>query len=163
MKIEIRVNDKLAIAAMQRMPGVVERRIDAALSRSAGEVARAAMDKAPKAFSNLTNSIRESRVGEMHYRVAPHVNYAAAVEYGVQGPLARQPGTANGLIEWVKLKLRPAGDKEAERIAFLVTRSMRRNGIKAQPYMRPAAEEHTGRIHQLVRLAVADGINEAFA
>jgi hypothetical protein len=163
MKIEIRVNDKLAQAAIRRMPGAVERHIDSALWRAAGEISRTAKGKAPKAFSTLTNSIRESRVDELHYRVSTGVNYARPMEEGLEGPLARQPGTANGLIEWIKLKLRPASDKEAERIAFLVARSMRRNGIKAHAYMRPAAEEHAGRVRQFVRLAVAGGIGEAFA
>lgn len=163
MKIEIRVNDKLAQAAIRRMPGAVERHIDSALWRGAGEISRTAKGKAPKAFSTLTNSIRESRVDELHYRVSTVVNYARPVEEGVQGPLGSQPGTANGLVEWVKLKFSPSSDKDAERIAFLVARAMRRNGIKAQPYMRPAAEEHTGRVHHLVRMAVADGIGEAFA
>lgn len=126
--------------------------VDGALARGAQEVARTARRNAPKAFSTLTNAIRVDRVGEMHYRVVAGVSHSRFVEYGRKP--GRQPGTGNGLAEWVRFKTRLNG-ADLERRTFLVARGIAKRGIKPQPFMIPALEENENRIRALVKGAIA--------
>ena len=104
--IRINIDSQRVREAFAKAPQVMARNIEVRLSHGAEEVAREAKDLAPKAFSTLVNSIRAGRVGNLHYQVAPGVNYARPVEEGRKA--GKQPGTAtgtaNGLMEWVKRK-----------------------------------------------------------
>lgn len=143
MDIRIEIHDEQAKAMLARVDRGVRKAVHDALWRGADEMARAAKRNAPKAFSNLTNSIRAEQVGELHFRVATGVNYARAVEEGRKpGPM---PGTANGLMEWVKQKTRQTG-RELDRTTFLIARAIGRRGIKPQPYMQPAFDSQKDRI-----------------
>jgi hypothetical protein len=159
IEVTVTLDDARLQQALARFPERVTAQVEFALVRGAEEIARAARGKAPKAFSTLTNSIRAQRMGELHYRVAPGVNYAAMVERGRKP--GKQPGTANGLMEWVKQKTGLEG-KALDRMSFVVARAIGRRGIRAQPYMRPALVENESRLRQLVQAGVARGIEEAF-
>lgn len=159
IEITINLDDARLQQALARFPDRVAAQIEFALARGAEEIARAARRKAPKAFSTLTHSIRAQRMGDLHYRIAPGANYAAMVERGRRP--GRQPGTANGLTEWVKQKTGLEG-KPLDRMSFVVARAIGRKGIRPQPYMRPALAENESRLRQLVRAGVARGIEEAF-
>lgn len=180
MKIEIRVDDKLAQAAFQRMPGAIERRIDEALMRGAEEVARAARDKAAAHDwqGTLKQSIKTAKEGDLHYSVKAGVNYARYVEEGT-GPAvghARYFPDWTNLIEYVKRRavrggesLKKAGSKsrfyqerEFENRAFQLARYISHHGTKPAPFMKPALEENESRVRQMVRRAVMDGIGEVF-
>jgi hypothetical protein len=52
--------------------------------------------------------------------------------------------------------------KQLESATFLIARSIGRKGTKAQPYMKPAAEQTTDRVYQLVNEGVSKGLKEAF-
>jgi len=156
----IDVSDERPRALLQKAPGLVERRLDDAIARGAEEVARLGRDKAPKAFSILVNSIHAIRVGSLHYQVVTGTNYARHVEEGRAPGI--QPGTANGLMEWVKQKTGLTGT-DLDRRTFVVARAIGRKGIRPQSYMRPAAEEGEPIVRQLARAAVASAIEEARA
>ncbi len=73
----------------------------------------------------------------------------------------RMPGTRNGLLEWVRLKLAPAADGKAlERIGFAVARAIGRHGIKPQPYMAPALEAQRPRVIDLATAAMRKAVEE---
>ena len=159
MRIEIEIDDSGARRRLDQLPGRVVTAVEAALSRGAMELARAARDKAPKAFSTLTNSIKADKAGPLHYIVAPHVMYAPFVEHG--RPPGKQPGTANGLMEWVRQKTGLQGTALNSR-TFVIARAIGRRGIKAQPYMWPAIEAHRDRIVERVRESAQRAAQEAF-
>lgn len=156
--IRISIDISRAKAALARAPKVMERAIDIKLSRGAIEVAREARRDAPKAFSNLVNSIRAERVGVLHYQVVEGMNYGRVVEEG------SKPHFPNStvLIPWVERVLGVRG-KEAREKAFLIARAISRRGTPAQPYMRPAAQAKASRLFELVKQGVDEGIREAFA
>lgn len=145
--------------AMRRAPGRITERVEQALMRGAQEVSRTARSKAPKAFSTLTQSILWQQISDLHYRVSTGTNYARAVEEGRKP--GKMPGTSRGLMEWVKQKTSLQGTA-LERATFLIARGIARKGIKAQPYMAPAATENRSRVVDLVRTATTKGIEEAF-
>lgn len=141
--------------AVGRIPAEVERAVEVHLARGAEEVARDAKRNAPKAFSNLVNSIRAERVGALHYQVVEGMNYGRAVEEGT-GPHFPNP---DNLRPWVERVLGVRG-KEARDKAFLIARAISRRGTRAQPYMQPAAEANRSRLFELVALGVGEGIKE---
>lgn len=150
MDVRIEIHDEQAKAMLAQVDSRVRQAVHDAIWRGAEELARVAKRNAPKAFSTLTNSIRAEQVGELHFRVATGVNYARAVEEGRKpGPM---PGTANGLMEWVKQKTRQTGS-ELDRTTFLVARAIGWRGIKPQPYMQPAFESQKDRIIAHVQAA----------
>jgi len=159
MQITVTFDDARVQEGLRRFPGRVAARVEQALWRGAVEIARTARGKAPKAFSTLTNSIHAQRIGELHYRVAPGVNYAAPVERGRKP--GSQPGTANGLMEWVRQKTGLQG-KELDRKTFVIARAIGIKGIRPQLYMEPALKENTSRLRALVQAAALLGAQEAF-
>lgn len=153
----ITIDVSRAKAAMARMPSVVENVVDVWLARGAEEVAREAKQQAPKAFSNLVNSIRAERIGLMHYQVSEGMNYGRAVEEGT-GPHFPNP---DALRPWVERVLGVRG-KEADNTAWLIARAISRRGTRAQPYMRPAFDAKRSRLFELVQQGVDQGIKEVF-
>jgi hypothetical protein len=144
--------------ATGNLRAAIVRNVESKLWRGAEEVARLAKGNAPKAFSNLTNSIRAERVGEMHYLVSEGMNYGRAVEEG------GRPHHVNSakLIPWVERVLGARG-KDARNKAFLIARAIAVRGTRAQKYMQPAADSKRDRVRELVMLGVNDGIREAMA
>ena len=160
MEIRVKIDSAEAQRAFKEAPLVMERTLERYLDRAGLEVAREARSAAPKAFSTLVQSIRSVKTGLLKREVAPGVSYGAFVEAG-RGP-GRQPGTRNGLMDWVKFRTGAAG-KELERKTFLIARGIARRGIKAQPYMQPTFEKMEPRVHALLDEGVAAGLREVFS
>jgi hypothetical protein len=158
MEITVILDDVRVQAALSRFPARVTSAVEAALERSAMEVARTARRNAPKAFSTLTNAIRHDKVGPLHYAVRPHVIYGAFVEFG--RPPGRRPGTSGGLTEWVRQKTGLTGD-DLDRKTFTIARAIGRKGIRPQPYMKPALDAHRDRIVESVRASALRAAQEA--
>jgi hypothetical protein len=155
--ISMRVDISRTQAAFARAPQVMERHVDVKLARGAEEVARAGKGNAPKAFSNLVNSIRAERVGALHYQVAEGMNYGRAVEEGTR-PHFPNP---DALRPWVERVLGARG-KEADDKAWMIARAISRRGTRAQPYMQPAAEASQSRLFDLVQQGADEGLKEVF-
>lgn len=160
MRLEVDFDSRVE-EALRRSPAVMRQHLDDGLARGARETTDAAKRRAPKAFTTLTNSIREHTVGELHYEVRPAVHYAKAVEDGVDGPLRSMPNLM-GLSMWVRRKLGVSDIEDAGRIAFAIGRKLQREGIKAQPYMKPAFEEKQNRVRAILKGEVARGLAEVF-
>jgi hypothetical protein len=159
MDITVTIDDARVRRGLERFPDRITAAVEVALRRGAMEMARTARGYAPKAFSTLMNSIKADRVGPLHYVVAPHVNYGPFVERG-RGA-GKQPGTVNGLMEWVKQKTGLEG-KALDRKTYVIARAIGRRGIKRHAYMRPAMLLHTDMIVARVRESAHRAAQEAF-
>ena len=157
MRIEVRYDDAAAREALKKAPGVVQLMLGFALERGAQEVAREARQKAPKAFSTLTNSIRAQRLSELHYFIAPGVNYAPWVEGG-RMPMRKMPPKGS-LLAWIKLKL-GVSEEQASRLEFVIARAIKRRGIQPQPFMQPTYEAKRERVVQLASEAMRRAVAE---
>lgn len=155
MRIELRYDDAAARTALRKAPEVVRRLLGFAIERGAQEVAREARDKAPKAFSTLTNSIRAQRLSDLHYFVAPGMNYAPWVEGG-RMPMRKMPPKGS-LVAWIKLKL-GVSEKQAGRLEFVIARAIQRQGIQPQPFMQPTYEAKRERVVQLASTAMRQAV-----
>lgn len=94
-------------------------------------------DNKSVATSNLSNSGKVKKI-KNGWTVGYTASYAWVIEYG------RRAGTYTNishLIAWVKKKLRINDEKEQKKVAFLVSRSIMRNGTKAKPFLTPAFNE----------------------
>lgn len=159
MRLDLRYDDAAARAALRKAPEIVARRLDQGIERGVQEVAREGRERAPKAFSTLTNSIRAQRQGVLHWFVAPGVNYAGNVEGGRRP--GKMPGIGNGLLEWIKLKVAPgASDKEIDRLGYVIARAIGRRGIDPQPYMQPAWDAKQARVVELADAGVRQAVAE---
>lgn len=156
--IHISVDISRAKRGMNNLHPAVVRAVEPKLLRGAEEVARTARINAPKAFSNLTNSIRSSQLAPLHFQVSENVKHGRAVEEG-----SRPHGVdSRKLIPWVETVL-GLHDKDARSVAFLIARSIALRGTRWQKYMQPAAETEMWRVRELVLAGVEHGSREAFA
>ncbi|SCX40416.1 hypothetical protein [Nitrosospira sp. Nsp1] len=179
MHIQFKVSSKEAQAAFALAPEAMERNLEVFLSRGAQDVARDARSRAPKLFSTLTNSIMAARVGPLHWRVSPSVNYAVYAEEGT-GPAAGQARyypNPDSLLQYLRLapsyrrfKLGPRDSRkrgEQELDLWFRARQMAwaiyTKGTKAQPFMRPAANAMQSRVFALLNEGVDAGLREVFA
>lgn len=157
MDIRVKIDSARVDRAFAAARKTMERTLERYLGRAAQEVAREEKSQAPKAFSTLVNSIRAEKAGYLHYRVAPGVNYARAVEEG--RPAGSMPGTKNGLMEWVKLRTGLQGSG-LERAAFLIARAIGKRGIPPNPFVARTRENMESRVIDLVREGVNQGLKE---
>lgn len=159
MQTDFRVDIEDAIAGFDRARLHVVREVDSRLARGAQEVAREAKARAPKAESHLVNSINSTRERRLRYVVAPGVNYAGYVEEG------SEPGgrpTVQSIMDWLHRKrIQPRAGRSRRDAAYLIARSIARQGIAPQPYLRPALETKRTRLHALVQEGVDAGITQA--
>ena len=99
----------------------------------------------------LLRSITQSKIGDMSYEVSANTYYAPFIEFGTKSKFNPYPGTeeyasqfkskksSSGLklIDvikgWVTRKGIAKG-KEADKVAFLIARSIFKNGISPKPF-----------------------------
>lgn len=159
MKTVVRRHDSRVAEAFRRSPEVMTRNLGGKLERAALEVSREMRRAAPKAFSNLVNSILVARKAPLHFRVSPGVAHGLWVETGREP--GKVPGMDKGLMEWVRFRTGLTG-APLDRATFAIARAIGRRGIKPQPYVAPTAERMAGRAVALADEGIEDGIKEAF-
>jgi HK97 gp10 family phage protein len=120
------------------------------LNAAAQIAVREAKENTPVNEGILRNSISYSiSVDAEKATIGTNVKYAPYQESGVpagkfKGFPPYKPGTA--LARWAKLKL---GD---EKLAFVVARAIKKNGLKAHPFMKPALDKVSSSMGQIKRI-----------
>lgn len=176
MRVDVRVDDAGARAALSRAPEMVERALEAALQRSAGMMRQAAQEKldGTQGFGTLRNSLLERRIEPLHWRVATGTNYARSVEEGT-GPAAGKKKyypNPDSLRDWLMTNPRYRGHSWAragsekrgnqELDIWLRSRAwawgIYQKGTKAHPYMTPAFEENKAAAQAMASAAVRKAV-----
>lgn len=155
--IDIKIDEKKLLDAMAKSPTIMKRHINRGLSRAGLEVARKAKELAPKSFSTLIHSIRSSRISPFEYHVEQGVYYGLFVEQGVKKGKMPNP---DALVPWLQSKTQIHGP-ELRRRAGGLARFIQQHGVKAQPYMKPAAEQMESRVNQILDDSIDAGLEEA--
>lgn len=181
MKVSIKIDDKLTLAALERAPDVMTQHIEQGLERGAIELANTAKNNAARRdwLGTLRNSIHVEHPAPLHWAVATGVNYARAIEEGTGPAAGRAPYFPDwtALIPYVKShavrggeRLKKAGsnarffqEREFENRAFQLARYISHHGTKPAPFMKPALDEKDARIRLLVRQSAMEGAREVFA
>ncbi len=160
MQINYRIDSSEVEAALRQAPAAMQGALGAALDRSAIEVSRLARRLAPKATSLLTNSITWRRTGPLEREVTAGAQYAAAVERG-SSPGGMPP--VQSIRDWVRAAgVRPRDARmDEDDLAYLIARSIRFRGTRAQPFMEPARRQSERRVQRLLAAGVATGLRRA--
>jgi len=149
MKLQLKtMGAEALVRRLAAAPGILHDEVDRALQRGAMEVAREAKKRAPKAFSTLTTSIISNHQYTLKHYVQAGVNYAYGIEHGTKP--GHRPSTQS-IIDWIKIKGIEPADMSLDSAAFLIARKIYNRGTDAQPFLRPALDNHRSRILQLVR------------
>ena len=154
MSLELSIDSKKLQQAILKAPDVLERELDLAIGRILPEMARAAKDEAPKSMSTLTNSIKDDRISPLEGIVAPHVNYARAVEEGTDGGYYPPP---QNILDWIRAGsgITPNDpDMDDVDLAHAISRSIAQKGTQPHPYMAPAFENKKARADFLINRAI---------
>jgi len=136
-------------AAIIKRADVAMAAVDKTLHRAAIRLANAGKRDAPKAFSQLTNSINSIRFGFADYGAAAGVDYARAVEEGTGSGGAP---SIESLVDWIRVKNIFPDDPnmDTEDLAYVIQRMITLNGTPAQPYLKPAFEQIVERLPGLL-------------
>ena len=145
-------SDNLMRALLQ-VPDKLEKEMGNATLRNVKEIARSAREKAPKAFTTLTQSINDVMVSAYEGLIAPTVDYAQAVEEGTDG--GAMPPVQN-ILDWIRVRNIEPNDSEMDQedLAFTVARSLAHRGTPEQPYMEPALEDNRDRAERRYNEAI---------
>ncbi|WP_439640558.1 hypothetical protein [Nevskia sp.] len=171
MSVTIHVEVKNLQEALAKSE-LVLKYVDGALAAGALLIQREAVRAAPKADGTLHRNIQTGRLQQLLHQVVSRAAHGAYVEQGtgLQGPFRRASGKKNlsrdgqaRVALWIARKgIQPRPGVSAERVAWLISRSIARRGTAAQPYLGPAnTEQNVSRIADLAQKAVQRGITEA--
>ena len=160
-------------SAKKEVKDEVDAEILAASMQFAG-LAKKDLNSQPGYRGILKNSIQIEKKGEMAYRVYTKVFYAPFIEFGTKNKFVPQTGFEEeaaqfrglkglgtvtlfeAITEWVRIKGIATG-KEINQVAFLIARSIYKNGISPQPFfykhVAPVRENLNKRLK-----AILDGI-----
>lgn len=152
-ELSLSIHSDNLMRALLQVPDRLEKEIGNATLRNIKEIARSAREKAPKAFTTLTQSINDAMISAYEGLVAPGVNYAQAVEEGTKG--GAMPPVSN-IFDWIKVRnIEPNNsDMDQEDLAFVIARSIAHRGTPAQPYMEPALEDNRDRAERRYNEAI---------
>lgn len=147
--LDLKVDNGKLLLALRRSPANLQRNMGQAISRIVADIGRTARRTAPKATSQLTNSIQARRITPLHGVVRTGTAYADPVEHGsgLQGP---NPGARAGfppvtdLLQWVRVKQIVPRDPRMDEfdLAYVIARSIAQKGTPPQPYLGPAVDAH---------------------
>lgn len=135
--------------ALRRKPVELTRELSLTIGRIVLEMARTAKRHAPKATSQLVNSISSVQPNALEGLVFAGVAHAQAVEQGtgVFGVAVRPSGKTppvQRIEDWIKVRrITPRDPKMDTRdLAWAIAQAIGRTGTPAQPFMRPAYVDH---------------------
>lgn len=171
MSFTVRIDVKGVQDALAKSD-LVLKYVDGALAAGGLLIQREADRAAPKADGTLRKNITSGRLQQLLHQVVSRAAHGAYVEQGtgLQGPFKRASGKKNlspqgrvNIASWLSRKgIQPRPGVSAERLAWLISRSIARKGTRPQPYLKPAlTESNASRIADLVERAMQRGITEA--
>ncbi|MGL0933108.1 hypothetical protein ACSTEA_06825 [Vibrio vulnificus] len=146
--------------AFRTAPEVLNQHLKSAVSYAGSFVSRAAREEAPKAESLLVNSIRSNVVGELSRMITSSLNYNNWVvqETGPQGMPPLQ-----SVLDWVKVKrIQPKTPNTDQRdLAFMIARSIARNGTPSDDFYDRAAEQTQDKVSDILNASVKMALQQA--
>jgi hypothetical protein len=146
--------EKRAAKAITILPATLDRFVQ----RGANEFARAEKKEAPKALTNLTNSIQVRKNHVADYSVVPTMKYAAAVNNGGRPHWA----PLNPLMDWLRVTKRVTDKRQLRARAKGLQRFIAAHGTKANPFVQRTRKKMDDRVIALLREGVHTGLKQVF-
>lgn len=170
MRLDYSTDMDRIVQAMRKAPRVMGKHLRHGMDRAALELSRSARRKAPKATSQLVNSIGIERPGQFSRVIAPASEHGAYQELGtgIYGPGGIPSGKMppmQSLRDWIRTAgIEPRDPSmDTDDLAFVIGRSIAEKGTHAQPFMKPAFEEGQDRAFEVIRRSAEDGLREVAA
>ncbi|HFD81050.1 MAG TPA: hypothetical protein ENK05_11780 [Gammaproteobacteria bacterium] len=159
MSLELRVETEELRRAIAAGPKVLEKHMDLAIGRVVREMSRSAIRKAPKATSQLTDSIMFAQASPYEGLVFAGTEYARMVEEGTDAGGFPPEQT---ILDWIKdARIKPDDPSmDQEDLAYVMARSIALKGTPAQPFMAPAFEDNKARAERRINRAIRAALRE---
>lgn len=160
-KMQLIIDDERLMQALIQAPDKLEKELNKAIDRSLREMARDARGEAPKAFSQLVNSINVVRPGPLEGTVGPSVDYGQAVEegtgvFGPEGVYSGEFPPVENILDWIGVVGLTPNDPnyDQEDLAWAIATEIALTGTQAQPYLAPAFEKNIDRANRRFNEAI---------
>ena len=125
----------------------VDEVVDQAVEKTALEVERSAKQNAPVDTGTLRSSIQTAPAGVAEYLVGTNIEYAPDVEFGTD-PHVITPDEADALAF-------EGSDGE-----LVFTQRVEHPGTPAQPFLRPAVDEHESTLTRNIAAAITEPLDD---
>lgn len=161
-EIRIDVNVSGAVRYFDGIPKRLADEVRPEILRTVIEIARTARRKAPKALSNLVNSVTQRMESALEGVVFAGQQHGIMVEEGTgiygaaRVPSGKRP-PIGAILDWIRVRrIVPdqAGTTERD-LAWMIATKIAQTGTPKQPFMRPAAEEHRATGIRRIQAAIA--------
>ncbi|MCG7585441.1 hypothetical protein [Photobacterium sp. OFAV2-7] len=159
-EFSVSIDTSVLDEAFRAAPGTLVAYLKDGVSRAGSEVSREAREEAPKAESTLTNSIRSNAAGELQRMITSNQIYNSFVV----APTGRQGmPPLQSILDWVKVKrLNPRNPKHTQSdLAFMIARSIARNGTAPNDFYERAADAKADKVAKILNASVAAGLKAA--
>ncbi len=164
--MQLTIDAENLLKAIIAQPAKLEKNLDNAIGRVLLVFSRSARNKAPKAFSTLTDSIGITRQGKLEGTTGPAVNYGEAVEKGtgVFGPNDQPSGImppVENIFDWIqRVNITPNDPTmDSADLAWAISKTIAEEGTQPQPYMQPAFEDNKKEAERLIDVAITASLN----
>ncbi|EGR1038392.1 hypothetical protein EFU28_01230 [Vibrio cholerae] len=159
-ELSVEINHSALDEAFRTAPDVLNKHLKAGISTAGSLVSRTAREEAPKAETTLTHSIRSNVVGELQRMITSSLRYNAFV---AQGTDAQGVPPVQSVLDWVRVKrIQPKHPKADQRdLAFMIARSIAKNGTQGNDFYDRAAEQTQDQVADILKRSVNDGLRAA--
>jgi len=146
--------------AFRAAPDILNKHLKAGISTAGSLVSRVARDEAPKAETTLTHSIKSQKVGELQRMITSSLRYNAFVTRGTD---AQGMPPIQSVLDWVRVKrIQPKYPKADQLdLAFMIARSIAKNGTPGNDFYDRAAEQTQDKVADILKRSVNDGLRAA--
>lgn len=168
--MELRIDSAELQQALSKGPAVLSKHMDRAIGRIVLQMANDARQGAPKAFSQLTNSILTSQPSALEGRVEVAAEHGLYVEQGTGrqragGGAYRSPPPAPSIEDWIKIVGIEPNDPSmsSEDLSFLIARSIATKGTPPRPFLQPAFDNNKADAERRMNAAIDAALAEIAA
>jgi len=146
--------------ALRTAPDIINKRLKAGISTAGSLVSKTVREETPKGETTLTHSIKSQMKGELQRMITSSLRYNAFV---TQGTDAQGMPPVQSVLDWVRVKrIQPKHPKADQRdLAFMIARSIAKNGTQGNDFYDRAAEQTQDQVADILKRSVNDGLRAA--
>ncbi len=158
--LSVELHTSVLDEVFRQAPDVLNKYLKAGISTAGSLVSREAREEAPKAETTLTHSIKSQKVGELQRMITSSLRYNAFVVHGAD---SQGVPPIQSVLDWVRVKrIQPKYPKADQRdLAFMIARSIAKNGTPGNDFYDRAAEQTQDKVADILKRSVNDGLRAA--
>ncbi|WP_158117218.1 hypothetical protein [Vibrio cincinnatiensis] len=159
-ELNIEIKHSALDEAFRTAPDILNQYLKQGIGTAGSLVSKVAREEAPKAQSTLTHTIRSHVVGELQRMITSSLNYNSWV---VQDTGSQGMPPIQSILDWLKVKrIQPKTPKADQRdLAFMIARSIARNGTPANDFYERAADKTQDKVSEIINASVKMALKQA--